>query len=65
MKYFVFSDVHNGFDELMQALNKAGFEYDNEQHVLICCGDLFDRLDKAVQLFNFILLKILEIGLFT
>lgn len=54
MKYFVFSDVHNGFDELMQALTNAGFEYNNKEHILICCGDLFDRLDKAVQLFNFI-----------
>ncbi len=53
-KYFIVSDVHSFFDELMVALNDAGFEMSNPAHHLIVCGDLFDRGDKTVELFEFI-----------
>lgn len=54
MKYFVTSDVHSFYDELIVALNEKGFEKDNPEHILCVCGDLFDRGDKSVQLFEFV-----------
>ena len=53
-KYFVVSDVHSFFDELMTALDNAGFEKDNLEHILCVCGDLFDRGDGTVALFAFV-----------
>lgn len=41
-KYFVFSDVHSFYDELMNALDDKGFNINNQEHVIISCGDLFD-----------------------
>lgn len=53
-KYFVTSDVHSFFDELMVALCENGFDSDNNDHILCICGDLFDRGDKTVELFEFV-----------
>lgn len=53
-KYFVVSDVHSFFDELIVTLTIKGFEKDNPEHKLIVCGDLFDRGPDAVKLLNFI-----------
>lgn len=53
-KFFVTSDVHSFFDELMTALTENGFEKDNKDHILCICGDLFDRGDKTVELFEFV-----------
>ncbi len=41
--YFAFSDVHGYYNELMQSLAEAGFDYDNPSHVAICIGDWSDR----------------------
>lgn len=53
-KYFIVSDVHSFYTELLVALNEKGFEKDNPEHKLIVCGDLFDRGDQTVQLFEFV-----------
>lgn len=42
-KLFVVSDVHSYYNELMIALDKAGFDVNNERHIFVCCGDLLDR----------------------
>ena len=42
-KLFITSDVHSYYDELMTALDKAGFDINNEKHIFVSCGDLFDR----------------------
>lgn len=52
--YFCVSDVHSFFKELMTALDNAGFEKDNPEHILCVLGDLFDRGDETVQCFEFI-----------
>lgn len=52
-KFFVTSDVHSFFDELMVSLNEKGFDKDNKDHTLCICGDLFDRGDQTVELFEF------------
>jgi hypothetical protein len=54
MKFFVTSDVHSFFDELMTGLSENGFDKDNKEHILCICGDLFDRGPKAMELFEFI-----------
>lgn len=42
-KIFVVSDVHGYYSLLKEALDNAGFEPENEEHLLVCCGDYFDR----------------------
>lgn len=54
MKYFVVSDVHSFYNELIIALNKQGFEFGNAEHKLIICGDVFDRGPDAVKLFEYL-----------
>ena len=54
MKYFCVSDIHSFFKELITALDNAEFEEDNPEHILCVLGDLFDRGDETVQLFEFI-----------
>ena len=54
MKYFVVSDVHSFFKYLMESLTEKGFDIDNTEHKLVVCGDLFDRGDESVRLFEFI-----------
>ena len=33
MKYFVISDVHGFYNEMKNALDEAGFEPNNENHI--------------------------------
>lgn len=53
-KYFVVSDVHSAYTQLMNALIKAGFNQNNCEHKVIICGDLFDRMDETVKCFEFV-----------
>ena len=53
-KYFVVSDVHSFYDELMKALDEKGFQTDNSDHYLIVAGDLFDRGPKTRELYDFV-----------
>lgn len=53
-KYFCTSDIHSYYNEMIDALNKAGFDKDNENHTLIVCGDLFDRGTQTLEVYNFI-----------
>ena len=43
MKLFCISDVHGYYDEMIRALDEAGFDQNNEEHWLISCGDEIDR----------------------
>ena len=54
MKLFVVSDIHSFYDEFIDALTKAGFDEDNPNHLLVVCGDLFDRGPKSRELLNYI-----------
>lgn len=42
-KIFVVSDIHGHQTLLKAALDKAGFDPEQEAHLLVCCGDYFDR----------------------
>jgi len=48
-KMFVVSDIHGHYTLLREALDRAGFDKDNEDHLLICCGDYFDRGTKMLK----------------
>lgn len=53
-KYFVVSDVHSFFTLLMNTLLFNGFDINNPNHILVICGDLFDRGNETVELFEFV-----------
>lgn len=53
MKFFIVSDVHGFYDEMIKALNDAGFDKDNKEHWLISCGDEWDRGPKPVEVMKF------------
>ena len=42
-KLFVVSDIHGHATILKKALQDAGFDPQNPDHLLVCCGDCFDR----------------------
>ena len=52
-KLFVVSDIHGHFTMFKEALEKAGFDKNNKNHFIICCGDYFDRGDENVQVMKF------------
>lgn len=52
-KTFVVSDVHSHCTLLKEALDRAGFDKQNEDHHLICLGDYFDRGEEALETLKF------------
>lgn len=54
-KYFVVSDVHGYYHEMLVALYEAGFDINNPDHVVISCGDVCDRGPDAVKCIKFFL----------
>ncbi len=52
-KLFVVSDVHGHYTLLKAALDKAGFDMENEDHLVVCCGDYFDRGSENVEVLKF------------
>ena len=55
MKFYVVSDIHSFYTELISALTEKGFFEETEPHKLIICGDLFDRGEEALKLQSFVL----------
>jgi serine/threonine protein phosphatase 1 len=53
-KFFVSSDIHSAFTPWMKALNEAGFDENNPEHMIVVCGDLFDRMDESLQVYDFV-----------
>ena len=54
-KLFVVSDLHSFYEPTIAALDKAGFDKDNENHWLVVCGDIFDRGPDSVKLLHYIM----------
>lgn len=54
-KYFVVSDVHSFYNEMQTALNSAGFDINNPEHIFVSCGDLLDRGDQPKECIDFVL----------
>ena len=53
-KLFVAADIHGYFTALKKALDDAGFDEKNEDHVFVSCGDLFDRGDENTLVYEFV-----------
>lgn len=54
MKYFVISDIHSHYDQMIDALEKNGYSKDNENHHLLVIGDVFDRGEQAVDVLEYL-----------
>ena len=54
-KFFVTSDIHSFYTPFKKALDKAGFNPDNEEHWLIVCGDCFDRGNESKEVLHFLM----------
>lgn len=50
---FVGSDIHSAYSKWMNALIQAGFDITNPEHIVVVCGDLFDRMDETMQTYLF------------
>ena len=53
-KLFVVSDVHGHYHEMIDALEQAGFDENNENHLLISCGDEFDRGEHSLAVYTYL-----------
>lgn len=53
-KFFIVSDVHSFYFLMEKSLVEKGFEFDNSEHVVVICGDAFDRGEDTVQMFHFL-----------
>lgn len=54
MKLFCTSDIHGFYDELIEALNNAGFNPNNPEHMLIVCGDVWDRGSQPLEVMRYL-----------
>lgn len=54
MKLFVVSDIHGHYKELIKALKKAEFDENNDNHLLISMGDMFDRGQDSVLVYEYL-----------
>ena len=54
-KFFVIADVHSFYTEMKNALDVAGFEINNPDHILISCGDVLDRGPQSSEVLEFLL----------
>ncbi len=53
-KYFIVADVHGFYDEMIEALNKKGYDMNNSNHVFVSLGDMFDRGKQAWEVLDFV-----------
>lgn len=53
-KIFAISDVHGHFNEMIESLTKAGFDETNQNHLLVICGDYFERGPKSKEIYDYI-----------
>ena len=52
-EYFILSDIHSFYDEMIAALNRENFDINNPEHIIIVCGDLLDRGPKSKDVVSF------------
>lgn len=53
-KYFITADVHGFYSILKHKLKSLGFNEKNKDHILVICGDAFDRGGEEFKLLNFL-----------
>lgn len=54
MKLFCVSDIHGFYDEFRKALDDAGFDSNNDEHLLIVCGDTTDRGSQPSEVISYL-----------
>lgn len=50
---FIVTDIHGHYTLLNTALETAGFDPSREDHLLICCGDYFDRGKENLEVLKY------------
>jgi len=53
-KLFVLSDVHGHFTAMKKALDEAGFDPHNKEHLFVSLGDLFDRGRENMEVLRYV-----------
>lgn len=53
-KIFAISDIHGHYKEMREALDKVGYDEKNENHLLIVCGDCFDRGRENLKVYEYL-----------
>lgn len=53
-KFFVTSDLHGHYQEFLKAIKKAGFSEEDSRHILLICGDMFDRGRENTKIYLYI-----------
>lgn len=53
-KIFAISDIHGFYTEMIKSLKESGYDEDNPEHLLIVCGDKFDRGKESVKVFQYL-----------
>ena len=53
-EYFVITDVHSYYSIMMDSLKEKGFDINNPEHIIISCGDNFDRGEESKQMLDFL-----------
>ena len=59
-KYFVISDIHGHYEEMLESLKLNQFDKNNKMHHLLVLGDMFDRGTKSKEILEFIYQLFLE-----
>jgi predicted phosphodiesterase len=54
MKIFAVSDIHSYYTPLNKALDENGFEANNPEHLLVVCGDVFDRGPESKEVYEYL-----------
>lgn len=54
-KLYCLSDVHGFYNEMREALDKAGFDPSDENSWLISCGDVWDRGSQPLEVMNYLM----------
>ena len=50
---FCLADVHGFYDEMLSALDSNKFDINNNDHIIVHCGDLLDRGNKPLESLQF------------
>lgn len=51
---YCISDIHGHYYQAIEALQEAGWDENNPNHLLIVCGDIFDRGPDSVSVFEWL-----------
>ena len=53
-KLFVVSDIHGGYNYLIESLKQVNYDENDSNSILICCGDMFDRLEQSKEVYTYL-----------